>query len=112
MNQGQKQLRAARASLSDDRLIAFLKTANGDSKKIFALKLICEDLDAGFNLDDIFAKEGEAGYLVKIKRLCDSRFFIEFGYVAGHLCGDGGQWEVSFEGNSVATLEHKGWWIS
>jgi len=112
MNQGQKQLRAARVSLSDDRLIAFFKSAYDDSNNILALKFICGDLDRGIKLDDIFANEDEAGYLLKIKRLSDSRFFLEFGYVAGHLCGDGGQWEVSFEGNSVATLEHKGRWIS
>jgi hypothetical protein len=59
-----------------------------------------ESLDAVFYDGDIY------GYSLTAERLSDSKFQIDFGCQAGPTTGDGGTWEVTFEGQSVYEMKN------
>jgi hypothetical protein len=111
MNAREQRIREAREMISDARLTAFLKAIRSP-REVLAAKLINDDLDKGERLDDIFYTGDEYGYLLSVTRESESRFEISFGCAAGSLAGDGGEWQVSFDGDAVQSVSGGGFWIS
>ena len=113
MNEREKAVHAARASISDARLTAFLRAANtSDGDSVFAVKLINERLASDRSLDAIFYDGDGYGYSLAVESLFNSTYRIDFGCQAGPLAGDGGSWEVEFDGDSVQEITNRGIWIS
>lgn len=103
-------IKNARRQISDDRLITFFRAAEADKhRRITAIRLICEELDRGHTLDKIF---NESGYHLSVLEKSESHYQICFGYQAGPLAGDGGEWEVSFSKDEVVDVRSQGFWIS
>jgi hypothetical protein len=111
MNPRERQVRAARRLISDAQLIAFLRAVRG-SGDLFAVKLINEDLDNGESLDEIFYTRNEYGYLLSVRKLPALGLLISFGCQAGPTEGDGGEWQVSFVGDSAHLVKAETFWIS
>ena len=112
MNKRERDIRAARQHLSDARLVAFLRAANESEYGVLAIRLICEALDQGKTLDDIFYNGTDFGYMLSVDHMSESSFQIHFGYHAAPLAGDGGLWDVSFTGDEVASINIGSTWIS
>lgn len=112
MNKRERDARAARQHLSDARLVAFLRAANESETGVFAISLICEVLDQGKTLDDIFYNGTDFGYMLSVDHMSESSFQIHFGCHAAPLAGDGGLWDVSFTGDEVASISIGSTWIS
>ncbi len=78
-----------------------------------ACKLINKEFDDGETLDATLGKPGEYGYTLEVEDQGEGRWRISFGCQAGPLAGDGGEWEVKFDGDGEVT---EGWqpsmWIS
>jgi hypothetical protein len=98
MNSREKKFYKARQLLSDEQLVAFFKATQ--DKKVHAIKLINEKLDDGTSLDRIFYTGRVYGYVLSARKLSGSKFKISFGYAGGDV-GDGGEWNVEFNGNQV-----------
>lgn len=78
------------------RARAFFDAIRGD-KQVMAVKLATEDLDAGQSIESLFFDGEEYGFLLHVKGR-GRRLTIAFGY-AGGMVGDGGEWEVEFDGD-------------
>jgi hypothetical protein len=111
MNRRERQVRSARRLISDGKLIAFFDAAFRDAAP-FAVELIRSNLRAGQGLDEIFYDGNAFGFSLSVDRISASEYHIEFGCQAGPLEGDGGEWQVSFDGNDVKTISGGKTWIS
>ena len=111
LNSREQGVRTARELISDDRLTAFFRAIRGGDD-ILAVKLINEHLDRGERMDALFYTSDEYGYLLSVVQKSDSILDISFGCQAGPLAGDGGNWQVSFRGNVVLSVNGGTSWIS
>ncbi len=112
MNDRQISIRNARRLVSDRRLEAFLRAARAIDDELTALGLIVESLAEGQTLDECFGEGGEYGYLLAASELEDGSFRIAFGCQVDPMCGDGGEWEVTFSGDQVQSLTVVDQWMS
>jgi hypothetical protein len=113
MNKREQQARSARQLLSDERLVAFLRAVDEMGNcNVLAVELICQALDKGKSLNEIFYDGNDFGYLLSVEKTSASNFKIEFGCHAGPLTGDCGEWEVSFVGDTVQSISGGLMWIS
>jgi len=99
--------------LKKERIINFLRYIKKDND-VFAVEIINTQLDKGMELDLIFKKDANGfGYSLSAKKLSEDKYKIEFGCQAGPLAGDGGEWEVSFDGGDKVMVCSGGkTWIS
>ena len=111
MNKRERQIRSARRLISDERLIAFFDAASRDAAP-FAVELIGSNMREGQSLDELFYDGDESGFVLSVERISASEYRVEFGCQAGRLEGDGGEWQVSFDGNEVKTISGGMTWIS
>jgi hypothetical protein len=111
MNPRERQVRAARRLVPDAQLIAFLRAVRG-STDLFAVKLVNGDLDSGKSLDEIFYTRMEYGYSLSVYMVAVSGFLVSFGCELGSTEEDGGEWQVSFVGDSVNSVQAESFWIS
>jgi hypothetical protein len=103
-NSREKAVRSARKKISDDRLIAFLRAAREASPAVLAIQLACEKLDEGKLLDELFYDGDVYGYFLRVQSRDKEKYKIEFSCQAGPTAGDGGEWEVVFEGDTVVSI--------
>ncbi|GEM_PF-861852 len=102
-------VREARKLLGDERLINFLRFVNanhgsGGFIKPLAVELINQKLDKNQSLHEIFSSE--SGYILRVLKLDESRYIIEFGCFPGPCVGDSGTWRVRFNtDNTVHSAE-------
>lgn len=86
--------------MTNQRIINFLRYLNKEDKGILAIKLINGELDKGVDLDLILKKDAKGfGYSLRAIKISEDKYKIEFGCQAGPLAGDGGEWEVIFDGS-------------
>lgn len=111
MNEREQAVFTARQILSDEQVTAFLRAVRGKPRPL-AVKLINDQIDAGKSLDEIFYDGEKYGYRLLAKRISKSELKISFGCQAGSLAGDGGNWLVTFNGNSVHSAGAETVWIS
>ena len=111
MNRRERRVRSARRLISDERLIAFFDAASRDAAP-FAVELIGSNMREGRSLDEIFYSGNDHGFLLSVERISASDYHIEFGCQAGPEAGDGGEWQVSFDGNEVKNISGGKTWIS
>lgn len=110
MNERECRVCAARMKISDERLIAFFRAIRGKTR-VLAIKLINDHLDEGKRLDEIFYTGKDYGFHLSVKQRSESRYEISFGCIAGPLAGDGGSWEVLFDGDTVRSVNNTDFWI-
>jgi len=103
-NSREKSVRTARKKISDARLIAFLRAAREVSQGVRAIQFACDKLDEGESLDELFYDGDVYGYYLKVKQLSENKLKIEFSCQAGPTAGDGGEWDVVFDGDTVASI--------
>lgn len=81
------------------RLTQFLRSLQSEPN-ILACGLINAHLNQGESLEKIFRRDSSegipSGYYVEAEQVEEDDFLITFGYCAGGLAGDGGQWTVKF----------------
>lgn len=91
-------------TLSNSEILNFLHHIKNED--IPAVQGICEDLDQGKPLDEIFKetwcifhgkKKKMRGYYIEAVKLEKLRYKIEFGGVFDPLAGSGGTWIVEFD---------------
>ena len=113
MNHREQRIHAARQLISDERLVAFFRAADGmENRDVLAVRLICQALSDGETLDDIFYDDDDFGYSLAVERTSASSYRIDFGCQVDPLVGDGGEWKVSFTGDEVACISRGTTWIS
>jgi len=103
-NSREKSVRAARKKISDERLIAFLRAAREESQGVLAVELACDNLDKGKSLDELFYDGDVYGYSLWVQSRGEDTYKIAFSCQAGPTAGDGGEWEVVFDGDTVASI--------
>lgn len=103
MNRREQQIRRARKTLSDEQLLAFLKSVriNGN----IAVKLILEEIKEGRTFDEIFYTGAEHGYFLSVRKISGGRLKISFSCHPSFDVGDGGNWKVLFDGTDVVRVE-------
>lgn len=113
------QIRAVRKRLGDDRIRTFLRAVRSDAR-VIAIRLANQALDIGGSIDDVFfppigdtqdRRRGEHGLYIESRRKRDGTYRITLGYAGGRLIGDGGTWDVAFEGDNVASVELYEQWM-
>ena len=81
------------------RLTQFLRTLQSEPN-ILACGHINAQLNQGESLEEIFRRDSSegipSGYYIEAEQVEEDDFLITFGYSAGGLEGDGGQWTVKF----------------
>ena len=115
MNDRQEGARQPRAELGDARLISFLCAADlSHGDHVLALRRFKGRCASGTSeaLDAVFYDGDLYGYSLTAERLADLKFRIDLGCQAGPAAGDGGTWEVTFEGDSVHEITNGERWIS
>jgi hypothetical protein len=103
-NSREKSVRAARKKISDERLIACLRAAREESQGVFAVELACDNLDKCKSLDELFYTGDIYGYSLRVQPRGEDKYKIEFSCQAGPTAGDGGEWDVVFDGDTVASI--------
>lgn len=103
-NSREKSVRNARKKISDARVIAFLRAAREVSQGVLAVQLACENLDKGKSLDEVFYDGDEYGYSLRVHSWDGDKYNVEFSCQAGPTAGDGGKWEVVFDGDAVTSI--------
>lgn len=111
MNTREEEVRASRELLSDQRLKAFFRAAQAHST-VRAVRLINREIDDGQTLDSIFYTGDAFGFSLSVSQASFNEVTIEFGCQVAPEAGDGGSWEVVFDGDTIALLASDSEWIS
>ncbi len=108
----ERRSRRALATLGAARLVAFLRAVQ-DPAGCYAVTLFLEALDRGEPLKAILF-DGEAlGYSLDVEAVSPGLFRIEFGCQPDPMVGDGGTWDVGFDGDGAVISVVPGvHWIS
>lgn len=107
-----EQRRSLRAlgRLGREPFVAFLRAVR-DEGRCAAVEHANKDLDAGTSPEDLFVwdEPKRAGHYLSVRKLDAHRYEIAFGFIAGGLAGDGGDWTVTFGADGmVADIEAGG----
>lgn len=100
MNQREARIEAAREQISDERLRAFFRAVR-DAPDVVAVQIVNDLLDQGHPLDDMFYTGEDYGLELLVDRVSESQYMIAFGCTAGPDAGDGGEWNVVYDGDAV-----------
>ena len=118
MSERERNVRRARTSISDRRLIAFFRAAKSAGSPL-AVEMINDYLDEGKSLDEIFYGGidfhfgDECGFRLAVESTGPSAFCIFFSCLAGPLAGDGASWDVVFgPDDQVQSIEQGITWHS
>jgi len=100
-------------NMTNKRLINFLRYIKKDNE-VSAVEMINAELDKGVDLDLILKKDSDGfGYSLYARKISGDKYIIELGFQAGPLAGDGGEWEVTFDGyDKVVECISESTWIS
>jgi hypothetical protein len=111
MNIREISIENSRKEFSDVLLMSFFRSIEGN-EKITAINNFIEEITKQKSLDEIFYTGEEFGYTLSIQKKMDETYIIRFGYQAGPLAGDGGEWEVAIVGQKVVKLTLHTTWIN
>lgn len=107
-----EQRRSLRAlgRLGREPFVAFIRALRDEGRRA-AVAHANRDLDAGTSPEDLFIWDVEqrTGYYLSVRKWDAHRYEIAFGFIAGGLAGDGGDWTVTFDADgTVAEIEAGG----
>jgi hypothetical protein len=111
-NSRERAVTQALRLLGRERFVSFVRAIR-QGADCLAVQLVNEELDDGGGVDGLFFTGDEFGYHLAVTRVATLEFRIEFGCMAGHLAGDGGEWDVLFDAEgSVSRITGGASWIS
>ncbi|MEX2578264.1 MAG: hypothetical protein WD342_09120 [Verrucomicrobiales bacterium] len=96
--------------LGEGRFIAFLRSQKDDGD-ILAVKFFNDGLDEGVPMREILTEGDAFGYQLEVSSVSADRFRIDFGCLAGPEAGDGGTWEVEFDGDRPVEVVASRHWV-
>ena len=111
MTRRKKQIGKALEHLGSARFLAFIRAVEPDGGCL-AVKLMSKELKAGRRPEDLLLEGDEYGYILDVEPIGMQRYRIAFGCHPGPEVGDGGEWEVRFEGDVVAGITEGISWVS
>jgi len=118
MNQRQREIQRSLALLGNERLTTFICALAVRESRPLAVHLLKDALDQGENLEAALlgaiklpVDRNDEGFLLEVTQRSDNSYRIALGYIAGHLAGDGGEWQAVFdaEGRVVTVVEEQRW---
>jgi hypothetical protein len=96
----ERRSRRALATLGAARLVNFLRAVQ-HSAGCHAVTLFLEHLDGGQSVKQVLFDGAAVGYSLDVEVVEPSLFRIEFGCQPDPMLGDGGMWEVGFDGEGA-----------
>ncbi len=112
VNDRKHSARRALHSLGQDRFVAFIRAVRREQSP-YAVMMMNEALDSGEDAEETLLAGDEYGYNLYVRRVGPRRYRIDFGFLAGPTAGDGGEWEVQYDGEKrVVSAESDSFWIS